>query len=1007
MNTHFLNQIRWGGSLAALALATVISMPLHAQDDPEGLAEADELIAEPEALEDDAEETRIIVTGSLIQRPNNTAVSPIISVDQAAIREAGTATLQDALNQVPSFTVGGNAATGGQGTGGRASINLHGLGTNRNLVLLDGRRLPASDIAGNVDINIIPEAIIGAVDVITGGASAIYGSDAMSGVVNFITARRLEGIRVDALNSISERGDAYKFNGSLALGTNFAEDRGNLIAAFTYAKHDPVDGSSREFFHDKTPSSFIGYGTYVPSAANPPSAAVEQAVFTQYGITSPRNPLLNLGFNDDGTLFVQTGAVNYRGPADASGYMVIGGNVRMPVGQQIQFQNALERKTAFLKGDYELSPSFTAYGQFMYVDLTVNTESGGSLTQFPALTTIPVTNPFIPQDLRTILASRPQPGTPFLWNGRYVGVPDKNWDENYRVEQYLAGLRGDITAGWSFDVFASYDESVHNQTMHNAVLKSQVQRLLSAPDGGASLCAGGFNPFGDTNARSLSDECVSFITKDARSKEELTQTQLQGQLNGTLFELPAGPVQIAFVGAYRKNTYRFSPDADLVSPNAFNLIVPTSPGANIEGVVNTLPVPKTSINVKEIAAQIDVPLLSDTPFARELAIGAAGRISDYSVTGSVKSYEGDVRWRPIDDLLFRGSYQRAVRAPNIGELFSPPQGNQLVIGTPPGALGDPCDVRSTARTGANAAQVAALCVAQGVPSAAIGSYQFPTTATGQVIAGNTALDPERADTFNVGLVYRTPRNNGLLGDISLSVDYYNIKIEDVISSTPGLTVLTKCFNLDGSNPTYSPSDPSCALITRDAVSGQILNVATPFANLGQLKTDGIEAQIHWGVPVPFVGESGRFMIDTAIGWLNNYKIQLLPGAPTLDYTGVSVGGAGPGAVPPRATPEWKALTTFAYRSDMVGFGLRWRFQSKLKDNSSVLTPANAQVGVPSYSLFDLFGSIEVTEDAEVRAGINNLLDKGLPFVASSQNGTDTALYDPIGRSFYLGVRFGF
>ena len=993
MNSKVIGKMRLGSSLAALAFAAS-AMPAFAQDEAGASAEEDSNAV-------------IVVTGSLIQRPNNTSVSPIITMGQEEIREAGTATLQDALNQVPSFTVGGNAATGGQGTGGRASINLHGLGTNRNLVLLDGRRLPVSDIAGNVDINILPEVIIGGVDAITGGASAVYGSDAMSGVVNFKTLRSLDGIRLDALSSISERGDAFKFNGSAAFGTTFAEDRGNLIAAFTYSKQDPVNGSKRAFFHDKTPSSFIGYGTFVPSATNAPSAAVEQAVFTQYGITSARNPLLNLGFNDDRTLFVQTGAVNYRGPTDANGYMVIGGNVRMPVGQQIQFHNALERKTAFVKGDYELTPALTTYGQFMFVDLTVNTESGGSLTQFPALTTIPVTNPFIPADLRTILASRPQPGAAFTWNGRYVGVPDKNWDENYRVQQYLAGLRGDITEGWSFDVFASYDESQHNQTMHNAVLKSQVQRLLNAADGGASLCAGGFNPFGDANARSLSPQCAAFVTKDARSQEDLSQTQVQGQVNGSLFDLGAGPVQIAFLGAYRKNTYQFSPDADLVSPNAFNLIVPSNPGGNIEGVVNTLPVPRVAINVKEAAVQIDVPLLADMPFAQELAVGAAARVSDYSVTGSVTSYEFDARWRPFDALLFRGSYQRAVRAPNIGELFSPPQGNQLVIGTPPGALGDPCDVRSTARTGPNGAQVAALCVTQGVPGAAIGSYQFPTTATGQVISGNTGLSPEKADTFNVGFVFNSPIASGLFSDFALSVDYYNIEIADVISTVPGLTVLTSCFNLNGANPTYSNTNASCALVTRDPVSGQILNVATPFQNLGTLKTDGIEAQIKWGIAAPFLEQSGRFVLDSAIGWLNNYEIQLLPGAPVLDYTGVSVGGAGPGAVPPRATPRWKALTTLAYRSDLFGLGLRWRYQSKMKDNSSVLTPATAQVGVPSYSLFDLFGSVNVNDQLELRAGVNNVLDKGLLFVASSQNGTDTALYDAIGRSFYVGLRLGF
>lgn len=982
-------------SASVMSCAVALATPAFGQD-----AASDEADAS-------AEKSEIVVTGSLIQRPNNTSVSPIISVGEAVLKESGTANLQDALNQVPSFTVGGNTATGGQGTGGRATINLHGLGTNRNLVLLDGKRLPVSDIFGNVDVNILPDAIIGGIDAITGGASAVYGSDAMSGVVNFKTVKAFDGVKIDVLNSLSERGDAWKFNASAAFGTGFSDDRGHVVAAFSYAKQDAVEGSTRSFFNDKTPSSFIGTGTFVPSATNAPSAAVLTALFNGYGVTGTRNPLVNYGFNNDGSLFVQNGAQNYKGANGSNGYLVLGNNVRMPVGQQIQFLNALERKTAFLKADYDVTPTINAYTQFMWVDLTVNTESGGSLTQFPALTTVPVTNPFIPADLRTVLASRPNPTAAFNWNARYVGVPDKNWDESYKVVQYLAGVKGEITDGWNFDVFTSYDETHHNQIMHNAVLKSQVQRLLNAADGGASLCAGGFNPFGDANARSLSAACRTFITKDAFSQEKLGQTQVQGQINGRLFDLGAGPVQLAMVANYRRNTYSFAPDVDFVSPNAFNIFAPTSPGGNIEGVVNTLPVSKKSVSVKELAGQIDIPLIADKPFFRELGVGAAIRVSDYSVTGSVTSYEADARWKPIDELLFRGSYQRAVRAPNTGELFSPPQGNQLVIGTPPSSLGDPCDSRSTVRAGANAAQVTALCIAQGVPSAAIASYQFPTTATGQVVSGNTNLTPERADTFNFGFVFNAPRGSGVLGDFSVSVDYYNIKIKNVISTVPGLTVLSKCFNLDGSNASYSNTNLYCGLISRDTTSGQILNVTTPYLNLGQLNTDGVEAQIHWGVAAPFIAQSGKLYVDTAIGWLNNYKVQLLPGAAMLDYTGVSVGGSNPGSVPPRATPTWKALTTFGYKSDTIGVGLRWRYQSAMKDNSAVLTPANAQIGVGAYSLFDLFANAKISKDVELRAGVTNLFDRGLPFVASSQNGTDTALYDAIGRSFYLGLKVGF
>lgn len=944
------------------------------------------------AAEADTTTQDIVVTGSLIQRPNNTSVSPIVSVGEVALKESGTATLQDALNQFPSFTTGGNAGTGGQGTGGRATINLHGLGTNRNLVLLDGRRLPASDINGNVDINILPEAIIEGIDVITGGASAVYGSDAMSGVVNFKTLRKLQGVRVDLMNTISERGDAYRFNASVAFGSSFGGDRGNVIAAFSYAHQDPVNGSTRAFFNDKTPSGFIGTGTYVPSATNAPSAAVEQAVFARYGVTGTRNPLLNLGFNNDGTLFVQTGAVNYRGPTNSQGYLNVGGNVRMPVGQQIDFFNGLERKTAFLKADYEIAPAITAYGQFMYVDLAVKTASGGSLTQFGTIATVPVTNPFVPADLRTILASRPNAAAPFTINGRYVGVPYKNFTEQYDVQQFLGGLRGEIVSGWTFDAFASYDQSVHNQTIGNAVVKSRVQQLLNAGDGGASLCAGGYNPFGDANARNLSPACATYITKSAFSREKVSQTQVQGQVNGRLFDLGAGDAQIAIVADYRKNTYSYVPDSDLASQNLESIIA--SQGA------------QGRISQKEIAAQIDIPLLSDRPFFQELGFGGAARLSDYSTTGSVTSYEGDVRWRPFGELLLRGSYQRAVRAPNIGELFAPASGTQLVIGTPPGSLGDPCDVRSTARTGANAAQVANLCVAQGVPAQAIGSYTFPTTATGQTIAGNLALTPEKANTYNFGFVLDSPFTAGPLADFSVSVDYYNIKIQNVISPVPGLTVLSKCFNLDGSNPSYALSNSNCQLIQRDA-TGQINTVSTPYLNLGSLRTDGVEFQGHIGFPVGFLSETGKLYVDTAVGWTRNYKVQLLPGAPFLDYTGISNGGAAPGSVPPRATPKWKSLTTVGYRSDEASFGLRWRYQGPLADSSTVLTPATAQVGVPAYSLFDAFASLRVAENFDLRFGVNNLTDKGLPFVASSQNGTDVALYDPIGRSFYAGVKFNF
>ena len=986
--------LRNGASLSALLALSAIALPSAAWAQPAAQPPGDRGAADAQApaatVEDDEE---IVVTGSLIQRPNNVSVSPIVTVDQAGIRQSGRTNLEEVLNQLPGFTPAGAAGNGGQGGGGRVTLNLHGLGSNRNLVLLDGRRLPLADINGNVDINILPEAIIGGVDVITGGASAIYGSDAMSGVVNFRTLRSYEGIRLDAQIGNSFRGDYLTFNTSLLVGTNFADNRGHLMIAAGYTRRPSLNGSKRSSFYALvTPSSFIGQSTFVPDATNLPSQAVLNGLFASYGVAGNINRTINLGFNDNGSLFTQTGAINYRGPTTGA-FAIIGGNVRMPVGLQVDQLNSLERRSLYGKFDYDVTDRITAYAHALYVDSTVGTASGRSLTQFGTLTTIPVTNPFIPADLRTLLASRPNPNARFTWNTRYVGVPFKRWEENYVVQQYLGGLRAELGGGWTSDLFVGWDQTVHNQSNFNAVLKSRVQTLLNAPDGGASLCTGGFNPFGLANNSALSAACQTYITKTAFSRERLGQTQAQVIVRGPLFHLPAGDVQVALLGGYRRNTYVYTPDSDLAAQN-------------IEAVIASAPA-RGRISVREAAAQIDIPILHDTPFFQELAIGGAFRYSDYSTSGHVTSYEGDLRWRPIRSLLFRGSYQRAVRAPNIGELFSPATGVQVAIGTPPAGIGDPCDVRSTARTGANGAQVRTLCLAQGIPAAAIDTYQFPTTATAGVISGNLNLTPEKADTYNVGFSWNSDSSSPILRHLSLSVDYYNIRIGNVISTVPGLTTLAKCYNLDGSNSTYSATNQFCQLLTRDP-QGLLSTIGQPFLNLGGLRTDGIEIQFDWGIGLADLGignGDGQFYVNSAIDWLNHFRVQTLPGTAFQDFSGTNtivVAGSTSGP-----HPDWKALTTVGYRSDRFGIGVRWRFLDAMDDVSAVTTPTAPARGVAAYHLFDLFANVNVTERFSLRGGVTNLFDHSIPLVSSSQTSTDPATFDIVGRSFYVGatVRF--
>jgi iron complex outermembrane receptor protein len=925
----------------------------------------------------------VVVTGSLISDPNHVAPSPIVIATAEDLQQTGAVTLEAALNQLPQFSPAGTAGNGGQGTGGHATVNLRGLGSNRNLVLLDGRRLPLSDISGNVDINLIPDAILASVQTITGGASAVYGSDAMSGVVNFITVGHFDGLRTDVQYGNSERGDYEQITSSAAFGTSFAEDRGHALLSVGYSTREGLSGGKRDFFDLVTPSSFIGQGTFVPSATNLPSSAAVNALFSSYGVTTPVGNTLNLGFNDDGSLFVQTGARNYRGPTD-NGYAIIGGNVRMPVGPQTMIQNPLDRTSIYSKFDYEFTPSLTLYGQFMHVDSEVETSSGGSLTQFGTLTTIPVTNPFIPADLRTLLASRANPNASFTWNGRYVGLPAKSWDEHYDTSQYLIGLKGELPLeSWTWDVYGSYDDTNHLQSNYNAVLKSQVQNLLNAPDGGGSLCAGGFNPFGLVNSRAISPECRAYMTTTAKSTEVLTQSNFQGVVQGDVMSLPAGELKLAMLASHRKNTYRYSPDSQLASQN-------------IEAVIASLP-SQGEYDVTEYAAQIDVPVLSGLPFVEQFNVGAAFRRSDYSTSGSVDSYEGDVKWTPVRGLLIRGGFQRAVRAPNIGELFAAASGSQIAFGTPPASIGDPCDTRSSARTGAGGSSVRALCLAQGIPTSVIDNYTFPTTATAGLTRGNQDLEPETADTYNIGFSWSSRSDSPWLSSTTLSVDYYNISINDVISIVPGLTALSKCYNLDGSNPSYDPANSFCALLNRDA-NGLLQVIRTPYLNLGGLETSGIDVQLAWNVDLNEVGLGvGRVFFSTGVGYSKNYSVQTLPDTPFQEYGGTNTIGA--------SYPEHKALTTLGYGIGDASVSLRWRYQGAMEDVTSVTTPANPGIGVPAYNLYDLVGVFDINERWQVRAGITNLTDEDSIFVSSSQTSTDTSVFDAVGRSYYVGLRF--
>jgi iron complex outermembrane recepter protein len=311
-------------------------------------------------------------------------------------------------------------------------------------------------------------------------------------------------------------------------------------------------------------------------------------------------------------------------------------------------------------------------------------------------------------------------------------------------------------------------------------------------------------------------------------------------------------------------------------------------------------------------------------------------------------------------------------------------------------------VRSSARTGPSGAAVRALCLAQGVPAAVIDSYTFPTTATAGLSSGNAKLDPETANTYNVGLSWTSRASAPLLSDLGVSVDYYNIDIKKVISVVPGLTALSKCYNLDGSNPAYSATNQFCQLLQRDS-SGLLQVIDTPYLNLGGLKTDGIDMQLHWGVALGDLGlgaNSGRLFATSGLGWLHGYSIQTLPGGPFQNYAGTNTVASG---LTSSTFPKWKAVTTVGYGIGGLTASVRWRYQDAMADVTSVTTPKSPGVGVPAYSLVDVLGTYVINKQWEVRAGITNAGNHGPVYVSSSQNSTDASVFDVVGRAYYVGV----
>src|SRR5450631_1121378 len=962
----------------------------------------------------------IVVTGSRISRRDYQSDSPIVTVDQSALAAAGQPTLDKAIGEMPQFAAAQGMSEVGdvQGAtgfaGGQAYGDLRGLGPNRALILMDGRRLMSSNPNGSVDLNTIPMSMIENVEIITGGASATYSSDAIAGVLNFKVRHTFSGAEIDVQHGATTHGDGATEHVSALLGGNFADNRGNTVLAFEYSERNVVHGIDRPFFANirelaRPPEGIMPAGTFgaAPTIAAVNSVLAEYAGTTPIAGTGAYNG--SLGVNTDGSIFTDLAAPNcvqnYRGIGQ-KGVNIKAGctQVQVGLGNFFAIQVPLTKSNVLARTTYKLTDDVSAYTQFSFMESTARDETAGGSTGPGKELFVPLNNPFVVNNpgLQAILASRPADPTnpaaltqPLVLTKLLGASGDRIQTFKYDVYQAIAGLKGDIAGtDLTWDVYSSYGRTLFNNIQQNDSSKTAFAAILNGTanyQGSTGSCVGyAWNPFG---SNPLSAGCREYAVRENNNVNTMTQKNFEGTVQGKIVMLPAGELRFALGADYRGSSFNYQPDQGLINNDSFSYDT-------------TIPTSGTQ-NVREVYGELLVPVLKDLPLIEELSLDLGARRSQYDGFGGVNTWKADLNWKPISMVTVRGGYARAIRAPSLGELFAPTVTGNLNIGAGPNA-GDPCATGSVFRTGANSAQVAALCQAQGIPSALYPNYTYGVDSVHGTSGGNPNLTPETANTYSIGTVWSPHFSSDLMHKFQVTVDYYNISISNAVGSLALTDILPRCFNSDGvSNPTYSTANVYCQQFVRDRNTGDIALGHEGLLNLASYKTDGIDTEIDWGTGLGALGLSdsaGTFRLNSMIGYTHTFDVSALPGSPVLDYAG-SIGNTQ--VSPEMAHPHWKANTAFGYSIGPITTTLHWRYIAAMKHQDVVVDPTSTTPGVPTYNYFDFDAHWAVIDHLDLTAGLTNIGDKAPPFVSGQPLTTDSATYDIIGRTYYVGFKAKF
>lgn len=967
-------------ALSAGALASVAVHSAHGQ--------VPVTIAPPNTttLADVQKVPSISVTGSRIPSPNLESTSPISVITAQDIKVEGAVSAENLLNNLPQqfADYGGNISNGATGT---SNANLRNLGRTRTLVLLNGRRLPPGDVVDYAtDLNQIPVQLIQSVEVLTGGASAVYGSDAVAGVVNFIMRDNFEGVQGDvnysfynhqqgnalasvvaarAVNNPSQfhvpgdvTHDGDTWDASLLIGGNFANGRGNATVFFSYTHDQPVTQNNRDYSSCGTGSDANGLNC-AGSSTSFPGRFINGNTGAQFTIADNHGGVRPYTSNDQ----FNFAPFNY-------------------------FQRPDERYGFAAFAHYDIHPQARVYGEFLFHDDHTVAQIAPSGV-FGTSVTLTADNPLLSDAFKAAMGITPTtPGNVIIARRNVEGGPRQD-DIRHTSFRSVIGVKGDLfDHKWDYDVFYQTGKVIYQEIYRNdmsVMRQQQALDVISDPTTGLPVCRSGATgcvPYNIFSLGGVTQAALDFLQTPGLKKGFTSQSVQGATLSSDLgtygVRTPWATSGVGVAFGLERRVEKLETDTD-VEFSTGDLAGQGGPTIGTAG----------QYTVKEAFVEVRVPIIEHRPWAELLSVNGSYRYSDYSTGKNTDTYGFGAEWAPVKEYRLRGSYQVAVRAANIVELFTQ-QGTNLF-----NMAVDPCG-------GPTPTATLDQCLRTGLAAGKYGSLLL-TNPAGQynyLQGGNETLDPEKGTSKTVGLVFQPVKN------FSGSVDYFNIEVHKVIGFVPPAFIVQQCIT----------SGQFCDLIHRDGNGTLWLQgggfVTATNQNLGSLKTSGVDVNLNYSYPLDKWGGLAFSFVGT---YLNDFKTQNVPGGGTYDCAGLFGGTCGTPA------PVWrhKARVTWStpWSADLA---VTWRHFDKVKvdlsDSNPLLAgafnPADAELGARDY--IDLFASWNITNKIVLRAGVNNVFDKDPPITNSSIAGapfgsgnTYPQVYDALGRRIFISASVNF